>query len=302
MRHNLTARPNATAPRVRPLHPIVADLLFLGTAASYFAAFVLFLVHLTGNKHFAKALPKAVWLVGIGAVLHVAHIIVASLVLHVCPVKGIHFTMSVTSALACLVYIAMRVRYRVDVVGVIVAPVALTFLIASVVIGRGERADAGPMKGAILPLHIVANVLGDALFLLAFASAVAYLVQERRLKQKKLTGLFQRLPPLDALDRAEHGFLLAGFPPLTVGIITGAVFAQKVEAGGAADVWRAAFGYATWGLFAAVLLLRAVGGWRGRRAAYGTIAGFGFAVAVLLMYLFRGAAGGGTPVALLGGP
>ena len=284
------------------MHPIVADLLFYATAASYFAAFVLFLVHLTGNKQFAGALPKAVWLVGIGAVLHVAHIIVASLVLHVCPVKGIHFTMSVMSALACLVYIGMRVRYRVDVVGVIVAPVALTFLIASVVIGRGESADAGPMKSAILPLHIVSNVLGDALFLLAFASAVAYLVQERRLKQKRLTGLFQRLPPLDALDRAEHGFLLAGFPPLTVGIITGAVFAQRVEAGSAADVWRAAFGYATWGLFAAVLLARAVGGWRGRRAAYGTIAGFGFAVAVLLMYLFRGVAGGAAPIALLGGP
>lgn len=285
------------------MHPIVADLLFYATAACYFAAFVLFLVHLTGNKHFVAALPKAVWLVGIGGALHVAHIGVASFVLHVCPVKGIHFTMSVMSALACLVYIGMRVRYRVDVVGVIVAPVALTFLVASVVIGRGERADAGPMKSAILPLHILSNVLGDAFFLLAFASAVAYLVQERRLKQKRLTGLFQRLPPLDTLDRAEHGFLLAGFPALTIGLVTGAVFAQQVEAGSAADVWRAVFGYATWGLFAAVLLLRALGGWRGRRAAYGTIAGFGFAMVVLLMYLFRGASGAAEPVAmLLGGP
>jgi len=44
-----------------------------------------------------------------------------------------------------------------------------------------------------------------------------------------------------------------------------------------------------------VLLLRAAAGWRGRRAAYGTIAGFGFALLVLLIYLLRGAS---APAAL----
>jgi ABC-type uncharacterized transport system permease subunit len=40
-------------------------------------------------------------------------------------------------------------------------------------------------------------------------------------------------------------------------------------------------------------VLRALLGWRGRRAAYGTIAGFLFAVAVLVVYLVRGPLGGG---------
>jgi len=47
-------------------------------------------------------------------------------------------------------------------------------------------------------------------------------------------------------------------------------------------------------LFAAVLVLRAVAGWRGKRAAYGTIAGFVFAVLVLVVYLVRGAGGGAS--------
>jgi hypothetical protein len=38
-----------------------------------------------------------------------------------------------------------------------------------------------------------------------------------------------------------------------------------------------------------VLLQRAAAGWRGRRAAYGTIAGFGVAVLVLILYLLRSA-------------
>lgn len=76
---------------------------------------------------------------------------------------------------------------------------------------------------------------------------------------------------------------------MTIGILIGTLWARQVEAGGATDIVRAAFGYLTWLLIAAVLLLRAAAGWRGRRAAYGTIAGFGFAMLVLTLYLLRGA-------------
>ena len=206
------------------------------------------------------------------------------------------------SAVACAVYVVMRLKYPIDVLGAFFAPVALTFLLASQVIGTtsAEGPDEG-MKSAILPIHIVVNLLGEALFLLAFAAAVAYLVQENQLRSKKLGGIMQRLPPLDALDRAEHRFLLAGFPLLTIGILTGTLWARRVEAGSAVDVWRAAFGYATWVLFAVVLLLRAGAGWRGRRAAYGTIAGFAFAVVVLVIYLVRSLSAP-SHLALLGGP
>ena len=264
----------------------VSLALFSLTATIYFAACVLFVLYLSGRAKAPSSVKWAARLVGLGAALHAAHIVVSSLVLHVCPIRGMHFAMSVVSVLACAVYLVIRLRYPIDVLGAFFAPVALTFLLASQVVG----VNGGPseeMKGAILPIHVTVNLLGEALFLLAFAAALAYLVQENQLKKKKLTGLMQRLPPLDALDRAEHRFLLAGFPLLTIGILTGTLWARRVEAGSTADVWRAAFGYATWVLFAVVLLLRAGAGWRGRRAAYGTIAGFGFAVVVLVIYLLR---------------
>jgi ABC-type uncharacterized transport system permease subunit len=224
--------------------------------------------------------------------LHAAHIVVSSLVLHVCPVEGIHFPMSVVSMLMCVVYLLMRSRFRIDVVGAFVAPLALTSLLASRFVGGGtSMVDQAPrLKSALVPLHVTANLLGVALFSLASAAAALYLVQERLLKEKRIEGLFRRLPPLDALDRAEHRFLLAGFPLLTIGILIGTLWARQVEMGGARDLVRAAFGYLTWLLIAGVLLLRAAAGWRGRRAAYGTIAGFGLAVLVLILYLIRGSA------------
>jgi ABC-type uncharacterized transport system permease subunit len=138
-----------------------------------------------------------------------------------------------------------------------------------------------------MPFHVASNLFGVALFTLAFSAATLYLIQERLLKAKRIDGVFRRLPPLDVLDKAEHRFLLAGFPLLTVGIITGTLWARRVEMGAPGEVLRAVFGYVTWLVIAAVLFLRAAAGWRGRRAAYGTIAGFSLAVIVLLFYLFR---------------
>jgi ABC-type uncharacterized transport system permease subunit len=270
---------------------LLSDVLFGVTAAAYFVASVLFLAYLAGKGGTLAVSPWGPRLIAVGSALHAGHIVLSSLVLNVCPIKGMHFGMSVVSMVACVAYTLARARFKVDVVGAFVAPLALTFFLASRFVNAHET-SAG-IKSAILPVHVLVNLLGEALFVLAAAAAVTYLVQEKQLKKKKLTGVFQRLPPLDALDRAEHRFLLAGFPLLTIGILTGTLWSYKVEAGISSDVWRAGLGYATWLLFAGVLLLRAAAGWRGRRAAYGTIAGFGFAFVVLVLYLVRALSFGG---------
>jgi ABC-type uncharacterized transport system permease subunit len=265
------------------VNELTANILFGLTAAMYTLASVIFLRFLAQGKGDVGTLGPR--LIGFGAAFHATHIVVASLVLKVCPVEGIHFPMSVASMLMCSAYVVARKRLRVEVAGAFVAPLALTSLMASRFVGANEP-GAG-VRSLILPFHVLLNVVGVALFGLAFSAATLYLVQERFVKQKRLDGMSRRLPPLDALDRAEHGFLLAGFPLLTIGIITGTVWAKRVEMGATADILRAAFGYVTWLVIAGVLFLRAAAGWRGRRAAYGTIAGFGFAVLVLVLYLVR---------------
>ena len=269
----------------------LANVLFAVTASFYGIACVLFVASLLGRApRMARWAPR---MVAVAVPLHAGQIGVLSLALRVCPVEGIHFAMSVASLLAALVYLIARTRFRIDIFGAFVAPLALTFLLASRFVAIGGS-DVPRLRSAILPFHVAANLLGVALFALAFAAAVGYLVQERRLKRKRLEGIFQRLPPLDALDRAEHRFLVAGFPLLTIGILTGSLWAREVEAGGAAEILRAILGYVSWGVFGLVLLLRAAAGWRGRRAAYGTVAGFCFTILVLLLYLVRGAAAAAT--------
>ncbi|HVJ90692.1 MAG TPA: cytochrome c biogenesis protein CcsA [Labilithrix sp.] len=270
------------------MNETVADGLFYLTASAYVAASVLFLRFLARGKGDVGALGPR--LVALGAVLHAAHIVVASLVLHVCPVEGIHFPMSVASMSMCVAYLFARQRFNIEVAGAFVAPLALTSLFASRFVGAAEPSVR--VKSAILPFHVTTNLFGVALFTLASSAAALYLIQEHLLKKKRIDGMFRRLPPLDVLDRAEHRLLLAGFPLLTIGIITGTLWARRVEMGSPSDVLRAVLGYVTWLVIAAVLFLRSAAGWRGRRAAYGTITGFGFAVVILVFYLLRSPAPG----------
>jgi ABC-type uncharacterized transport system permease subunit len=268
---------------------LLANLLFAVTAVVYSAASALFIAELSG--HLRGAARWAPRLVTVGVPLHAAQIVVWSAFLRVCPVEGIHFSLSVASMLVCLVYAVSRLRFRVDGLGAFVAPQALAFLLASRFVGPVD--DEPRLRSAILPFHVASSLLGIALFTLAAAAAVAYLMQEHRLKAKRFEGI-QRFPPIDALDRAEHRFLVAGFPLLTIGILTGTLWAREVEAGGLPDIARAVLSYASWALIGGVLLLRASAGWRGRRAALGTLLGFGLAMLVLAFYLVRSLVTGGV--------
>lgn len=214
---------------------------------------------------------------------HAAYVCIASFVQRVCPVSSVHFLLSVTSVVAGAVYLIVRLRHRIDALGVLLAPLGLAFLLGTFFLGQPAHGTAA--SPAFLATHVLVNLIGVALFVLAGAAAVLYLMQERRLKQKRAAGL--GLPPLDALDRAEHRFLIAGFPMLTIGVLSGTFWAKQLEFGTPDEVARIVFGYATWLLTGSVLLLRAAAGWRGRRAAYGTIAGLVFAMAVIAVYLTR---------------
>jgi ABC-type uncharacterized transport system permease subunit len=251
---------------------------------AYVVAAVAFFVQVT-----RRAAVGPSWLapaiLGVGSLAHFVYLLLASVVARVCPVESLHFALSVVALVVSGAYLLGRLRWPIDALGLFVAPLGLTFLLGTRVVGLGGIGTRLPPL--FLTLHVGANLVGLSLFLLACVSAGLYLFVEKRLKQKRFSSVAGKLPPLDALDRAEHRFLLTGFPLLTLGIVSGTAWAYQLEFGGVGEVLRAVFSYVTWLVFAAVLLLRAAAGWRGRRAAWGTITGFFFASLVLIVYLVR---------------
>jgi ABC-type transport system involved in cytochrome c biogenesis permease subunit len=128
-----------------------------------------------------------------------------------------------------------------------------------------------------------------ALFAVAAAGAIAYLLAERNLKAHK-TGLLlgRGGPSLETLDSLNRKCIVVGFPIFTVAMLTGALWVVRIPGAG---VFTPQYAIATlaWLLYAGLLLARVTAGWRGRRAALMTLAGFATAMTVLLLYFLRGA-------------
>jgi ABC-type uncharacterized transport system permease subunit len=225
-----------------------------------------------------------------GGLAHASHLVLASFVTGTCPVASLPFALSLSGVVMSLSQGLWGRRYGVVPLGVAVSPLALTFLVAAQFIGTGPT--SAELSPALLSLHVTANLLGIALLFLAGAASAFYLFQERRLKVKKGRVTMGRLPALDVLDTAEHRLLLAGFPLLTLGVVTGTMFLEQLSQWTLREMLRDGLAYLSWAVVAGVLLLRAVAGWRGRRTAYGTLLGTVCVACIILAYIVR--AGGGA--------
>lgn len=284
----------------------ISGLLFAVGAVLYAAAAVLYfraatrsgpVPHAASGSARPPSLPpeepasRAPGLLAAAATLHLAYITVASFIANACPVGSVHFILSAVAIASAFLFTVARSRASragpresIDALGLLVAPLGLAFLLGTFFLDKPSTGHE--LGAAFIAVHVLVNLIGVALFVLAGASATLYLVQERRLKQKRLAKIGS-LPPLDTLDRAVHRFLVLGFPLLTVGIVSGTFWAYQLESGSFDEVMRIALGYITWLLIGAVLLLRTAAGWRGKRSAYGTLLGLLCALSVLVFYVFR---------------
>jgi ABC-type uncharacterized transport system permease subunit len=179
--------------------------------------------------------------------------------------------------LVVTVYLGVRRPYRL--LGLAVMPLAAGLLVVARAgggMGIGERSH---YSNLFLVLHVGLVLAAFAGFTLAAALSAFYLWQERRLKRREVTILRRRAPSLATLDRLASRAVLFSLPTLTLGLAVG--LARLLADGERIDALVAVTA-ATWGVWAAYLLLRATPSWNGRRAAYVALTGFAFVIVVRL--------------------
>jgi ABC-type uncharacterized transport system permease subunit len=190
---------------------------------------------------------------------------------------------AVSTAVWVVVLLEMLVerRWRMPALGAFVMPVVL-ILSLNASATRPQISEA--FRGAWVWVHIALAMIGIAAFVLNFAGALMYLLQERQLKTKRPGAFYYRLPDLQTLDRLTYRTLAVGFAFLTTGLILGAVWARTA--------WvltfdpLASLSSLAWAIYAATLAGRAVAGLHGRRAAYLVVVGFAMLVLTLGAGLF----------------
>lgn len=184
------------------------------------------------------------------------------------------------SLLAFLVgalFLVFWIKYRTVSPGIFVFP--LVFLLTMVAaIGQQSQEFTSPLlrRGWIF-VHVTLIFLGYAALFLSFVASMLYLVQERRLKSKKI-GKWLRLPPLEVIDEIGYRALLLGFPFITLGLIAGAIVAQEQFGAGFFRDPKIALSIMVWVIYMVLLFTRWSAGWRGRKAAF--LSTFAFVAAI----------------------
>lgn len=169
------------------------------------------------------------------------------------------------------VYLVILLKFRLPSVGALAMPLSV---VALALYYRFPPPSGEPMaNGAWLMIHVVAIIASFALFVLAFCSAVFYLVQNKLLKSKKLRGMFRKLPPLEMVDSLGYHLAALGFPLLTLGIITGVVGTQVQKLHAHDAGFRLFSAGLAWAVYGAYLLAHGAATWRGKRANWILIVG-----------------------------
>jgi cytochrome c-type biogenesis protein CcsB len=253
---------------------------FQVTLILYLCGTIAYLIYLIFTYERAAWLGR--YLLGLGFVSHCLTFILRYVEAGHTPVVNLHESLSFFAWMIVGFFLLMRSRYKAEILGAFVSPLALLLIIWAAVLPKAIPTLPPALKSWWLPIHVTFAFVGDAIFALAFCAGVIYLIQERLVKSKRAMGFSQRLPSLAVLDEINYRALTIGFPLLTIGIITGAVWAEY--AWGSYWSWdpKETWSLITWLLYAALLHQRLRVGWRGKKAAIMAIVGFG---AVLFTFL-----------------
>src|SRR5277367_3903722 len=181
---------------------------------------------------------------------------------------GMHEVQSMLALLIAIVFLVIAIRYRTLSFGIFALPLAFLLVVVPA-LGPDKYTFSSPViRSGWLFLHITALLAAYAALIFSLLASLLYLIQERRLKNKRSPSFLVWLPPLDTMDQIAQKTLVLGFHCMTVGLFAGSIIAQ--ESVGPAyftdpKIWLS---FVMWGLYVVMLFVRRSTGLRGRRAVY----------------------------------
>jgi ABC-type uncharacterized transport system permease subunit len=203
------------------------------------------------------------------------------------PLYSFRETLSFLAWTLAVAYFVASVRYRVNnALAVLTMPLVAFLVTASALVRAGSSGNSAAnvtdgVAAWLFPVHTTLVIFAYASFFVVFAASLMYLWQERELKLKTFGAFFHRLPSLSTVDDIGQTAAGIGFMLLSLGIVTGVIWSSQRTG----RMWhndpKEIFALLTWLLYLTMIHYRAQ--WRGRRAAWVGVVGFG-----LVLFTFLG--------------
>ncbi len=246
----------------------------------YWLATVFFILYIVFQKN--RFYKMGLWTIFFGFMCHTIILIQNTISHGYLPVVDLKQAIFFWAWVLVGVFLIFQFRFNLKVIGAFLSPLASIMILTSSFLPAKTRAVSPLVKNLWLSFHIAFIFLGQAILAMAFVVSIMYLLQEREIKQKHLGAMSVRLPSLSTLDQLNHYCIIYGFPLLTIGMISGSIYAQFTLG----SYWRwdpkEVWSLITWLVYAILVHERLTVGWRGRRAAIMAIIGFGVMLFSLL--------------------
>jgi len=198
------------------------------------------------------------------------------------PLSNLYESLVFFALMIALIYYVIESKYGHQTIGAFALPLAtLSMAYASLSSSLNDRIQPllPALKSNWLTVHVITCFIGYAAFAIAFGLGMMYLL--KRDDNDHDQALWSRLPDRHFIDELTHQMVLFGFLFLSAGIISGAVWANS--AWGRYWGWdpKETWSLVTWFVYATLLHVRFMRGWRGKRIAVFAMIGFS---AVLITY------------------
>lgn len=184
-----------------------------------------------------------------------------------------------------LLYLIIQYKYKLYLLGAFVTPFAamgMAYASISPQVNETIQPLVPALQSNWLISHVITCFLGYAAFAVSCGVSITFILKKRYEDRHKKGGLLASFPSSPVLDELIYKTIAIGFPLLSIGIITGAAWANY--AWGTYWSWdpKETWSLITWFIYAAFLHARITRGWRGIKAATLSIVGF---AAVIFTYL-----------------
>ena len=194
---------------------------------------------------------------------------------HALPVDT-HESLSMLGLLLGAAFLVLATAYRTVSFGIFLLPVAALLTLVPAFRPGAEVLNYPLLHTGWLFLHVALLLAAYAALLISLIASVLYLIQERRLKQKRTTQARSWLPPLETTDQIALKSLLFGLPCMTAGLLIGSVVALETIGPAYFSDPKVLLSLAMWVVYVAMIFIRRHSGLRGRRAVY--LSGFVFLI------------------------
>jgi cytochrome c-type biogenesis protein CcsB len=225
----------------------------------------------------------AVGLTVLAAVFHLASVAIRGIAVDRVPWGNMYEFTLVVGLMATVAWLATLVKMpQLRYLGLFVMmPVLLVMFLAGTLYTKASKLVPA-LQSYWLAIHVSSVAVAEGILLTSAAITGMYLVRacfERHAAAgttpARFAGLGSRLPAAASLDKAAYRTVAFAFPIYTAGVIFGAIWAEA--AWGRYWGWdpKETWAFIAWVVYATYLHARATAGWKGNRAAYINLLGFG---------------------------